>query len=103
MSPAHALRCSPSPSPLVPDRTDHTSFHVVSVLRRDEVLVAMEKHTAFLEGAIETKKTPMCKENDLILSDMAGIDPSLTCRLLACQRHKERGLCKQWGLPGVGH
>ena len=41
----------------------------------------MEKHTAFLEGAIGIEKTPICKEDDL---------------------NKERGLCKQWGLPGVG-
>jgi hypothetical protein len=45
------------------------------------VIVAMERHHAFLKGAIGIAMTPVLKEDDVILSDMAGLDTNIACRL----------------------
>ena len=46
------------------------------------LMIAMEKHTAFLAGAIGIEMTPMFREDDLIVSEIAGLDANLACRLV---------------------
>ena len=51
----------------------------------------MEKHTAFLEGAIGIAMTPMFREDDLIVSEIAGMDTTIACRLVFPSRTSESG------------
>jgi hypothetical protein len=55
------------------------------------LILAMEKHTAFLEGAIGIEMTPLFKEDDLILSEIAGMDANIACRLVFPSRTSESG------------
>jgi hypothetical protein len=54
-------------------------------------MVAMEKHTTFLEGAIGIAMTPMFREDDLIVSEIAGMDTTIACRLVFPSRTSESG------------
>ena len=53
-------------------------------------LVAMEKHIAFLEGAIGIEMTQLYKEDDLTLSEIPGMDV-IACRLVFPSRTSESG------------
>jgi hypothetical protein len=55
------------------------------------LLVATEKHIAFLEGAIRIEMMPMLREEDLIISEIAGMDANLACRLVFPSRTSETG------------
>jgi hypothetical protein len=55
------------------------------------LMVAMEKHTAFLEGAIGIEMTPTFKEDDVVLSEIAGMDANIACRLVFPSRTSESG------------
>jgi hypothetical protein len=54
-------------------------------------MITMEKHTAFLEGALGIEITPMFKEDDLILSEVTGMDATISCRLVFPSRTSESG------------
>ena len=54
------------------------------------LMVALENHTAFLEGAIGIDMTPMFKEDDVILSEIPGMDV-IACRLVFPSRTSESG------------
>ena len=54
------------------------------------LMVAIEKHTAFLEGAIGIEMTPMFKEDDVILSEIPGMDV-IACRLVFPSRTSDSG------------
>jgi hypothetical protein len=54
------------------------------------LMIAIEKHTAFLEGALGIEMTPMFKEDDLILSEIPGMD-IIACRLVFPSRTSESG------------
>jgi integrase/recombinase XerD len=50
---------------------------------RDHVvrlLMEMEKHIAFLEGALGIDMSPMFREDDVVLSEVAGIDATIAWR-----------------------
>jgi hypothetical protein len=51
----------------------------------------MERHHAFLKGAIGIEMTPVLKEDDVILSDMAGLDTNIACCLGFPSRTSESG------------
>jgi hypothetical protein len=55
---------------------DEGSEHVV------RLMLAVEKHIAFLEGAMGIEMTQVYREDDVILSDVAGLDPNIPCRLV---------------------
>jgi hypothetical protein len=55
------------------------------------LMVAMERHNAFLEGAIGIEMTPMFREDDVILSEIAGLDTNIACRLVFPSRTSESG------------
>jgi hypothetical protein len=55
------------------------------------LMVEMEKHTAFLEGAMGIEMTPAFKEDDVILSEVTGMDPTIACRLVFPSRTSESG------------
>jgi hypothetical protein len=65
--------------------SDEGREHVASLM------VALDKHTAFLEGAIGIEMTPMFREDDLLVSEIAGMDTSIACRLVFPSRTSASG------------
>jgi hypothetical protein len=56
-----------------------------------DLLAAMEKHVAFLQGALNIEMTPVFKEDDVILSQIEGMDHPVACRLVFPSRTSASG------------
>ena len=54
------------------------------------LMIAMEKHIAFLEGALGIEMTSTFKEEDLILAEIPGMDV-IACRLVFPSRASVSG------------
>ena len=55
------------------------------------LMIAIEKCTAFLEGAIGIEMTPMFRNDDVIFSEIVGMDADIPCRLVFPSRTVESG------------
>ena len=62
---------------------DNNAEHVA------RLLAAMEKHVAFLEGAMGIEMSAVFKEDDIILSEI--IDSDIACRLVFASSASESG------------
>lgn len=55
------------------------------------LMLAMEKHTAFIEGAMGIEISPVFREDDVILSEVPGMDATNVCYLAFPSRTSQSG------------